>query len=267
MPEGRTNNSGYGSPAVLRIDAALQEHLLAGRADGGGQRIAGAQRFVEIGLGENDVLGLQHDGVAATFDIDGAATRAIGTIVGNDGIRFRTVGGCLLGLGQSLLGLGDPAFDLPQFLFTGSDEAARFQSFVGGLFGLPGEFLELIAEPPAVVFDMAQHQPGLGQLGLGFLARLLQLFDPPLDHFHFRGDAGLLLGVLGRRFLDGLQARLASDEEQQEHERPHRADQHGEERKQREARGPSPGTRCVAAVPGQPKRFHAAFEVRRFDSS
>ena len=187
MPSGRTSKSGYGSPSFapegdspifpadrlsmvpvpekLGQSPALQKHLLAGGADGRGQRIARPQRLVEVGLIEGDVLRLQDHRVAAALDVDRPAAGAVGTVVGNDGVRLGTVGGRLLREGQTLLGIGDLALELPQLLFARRDKTAPLQALGGGLLGLLSQLLKLPAKPAAVVFDMAKHQASLRPIG------------------------------------------------------------------------------------------------------
>ena len=94
------------------------------------------------------------------------------------------------------------------------------------------------AQPPRVVLDMPQVQAGFVQLRLRGRPRLLQLRDPPLRHFAIGLVIDLLLDVLGRRFAEGLLPGLPRDDEQQQHQRPHRADEHGEKREQRDTRRP-----------------------------
>ena len=47
-----------------------------------------------------------------------------------------------------------------------------------------------------MVFDVAQGEPGIGQLRLGGLSRIFQLLDPPLDHCRAALHVGLRLAAL-----------------------------------------------------------------------
>ncbi len=72
-----------------------------------------------------------------------------------------------------------------------------------------------------------------------------------------------LLGQFGQRGGLGLHPRGAGNGQQQRHQRPHRADQHRQEREQRNA-----GTVLLrASALGSPSSFHAAWAVRRTGSS
>ena len=212
--------------------------------------------------------GCKHDGVAATFDIDGAATRVVGTVVGNDGIGFRTVGGRLLGLGQSLLGLGDLAFDLPQFLFAGSDEAARFQPFVGGLSWPAGRVPGIDRGAAGRGLRYGRAPGGPRPVGPRFPCR--DFFSCSTRHWTISISAAMLdccSASLAAASLAACRRAWRVTKSSKSISAP--IVQISTARKgNSERRGAPRRTRLrVAAVSGQPKRFHAAFEVRRFDSS
>ncbi len=189
----------------------FHEHLLASGANGRGQGVARPERLVEVGFVEDDVFGLQDHAVAATFDVDRAAAGGVGSVVGNDRVRFGPIGGGFLRLGELPLCLRDLAFKLPQFVLARRGETVRLESLGGGLLRLRGEVRELGAEPAAVVLEVAEQEPGLGQLGGSLVSRCLELVNPPLDHFRFGSDAGLFFGVLGGGHASGLQPGLTGD--------------------------------------------------------
>ncbi len=195
----------------MRVGVALHEHLFPRGADGGSQRIARSQWFVEIGFAKDDVFRLQDDRVAAAFDVDRPAARAVRTLVGNNGVRLGPIGGRLLRPCQSRLGGGDLGFQLPQLVFAGRDEVAGLKPRGIGFFGLRGKFRELGAEAALVVFNMAEQKPRLGQLRGRLRARVLELIDAPPDHFHFAGDFRLFFRVFAGGFASGLQPGLPCD--------------------------------------------------------
>ncbi len=90
-------------------------------------------------------------------------------------------------------------------------------------------------------FQVTQFQPAVGQF-FGHLAPLLfQDFALPLPVLGLLGQL-LLLGVVPAALLSPLvrqrvrlDAGLLHDEDQQDDQRAHRADQHGQEREQRDA--------------------------------
>ena len=120
-----------------------------------------------------------------------------------------------------------------QFVFRGRrGRAVAFGRILVGRLQLG----QLRAAAARVVLDMPQVQAGFVQLRSRGRPRLLQLRDPPLRHFAIGLVIDLLLDVLGRRFAEGLLPGLPRDDEQQQHQRPHRADEHGEKREQRDTR-------------------------------
>ena len=105
---------------AARVEGAPLQQIFADRPQRGGQRIARSQPLVEIGRDELDALGLQDDGVGAAFEVDRAAMGLVRPVVWKDGVGPRTPLGLLLGVGQSVSGLGQFALDLPQLAFRGA---------------------------------------------------------------------------------------------------------------------------------------------------
>ncbi len=110
---------------------------------------------------------------------------------------------------------------------------------------------------------MSQFEPDVGQLCLGPRPRLLQLLAAPLHVLAL----GLEFGALGGHFVArgglGLHPGGAGNGQQQRHQRPHGANQHRQEREQRNAGTVLLGASALSA----PKSFHAAWAVRRMGSS
>jgi hypothetical protein len=86
-----------------------------------------------------------------------------------------------------------------------------------------------------VIFEVAQFEPDLGQLRLGPRSRLLQLLAAPLYILALGLELRSLLGQFTERRGFGLHSGGTGNGEQQRHQRPHRADEHRQERKQRNA--------------------------------
>ena len=93
--------------------------------------------------------------------------------------------------------------------------AGFLQAFVRG-----SQLSDLIAQPPRVVLDVSQQQPGVGQLRFGLLARAFQLLDSPADHFALRFPVGLSLRGLGSRLLRCLKPCLPRNAQEQGHQAP-----------------------------------------------
>ena len=125
------------------------------------------------------------------------------------------------------------------------------------------EGIEFVGQLPRVVFGAGQLHPRFGECVGGAVAHLAELLNPPAQllagEFEFsplgllrqhRLRAGLLRGGLTGFF------RGAAEDDQHDEERPHRAEQHGEKRKQGDR-----GARLAASA------THAAFPVRRMASA
>ncbi len=166
MPLGRTSSSGYGSPSPRGSKAPRSSRYSRTARSAAASGLPDPSALVEIGRDELDALGLEDDGVGAAFEVDGAAMGLVGPVVGNDGVGVRTPLGLLLGVGQSASGLGEFALDLPQFAFR--DAALR-----GGV-GMVEvqvdargpQLADPVAQAPGMVLDVAQGEPGIGQLRL-----------------------------------------------------------------------------------------------------
>ena len=101
---------------------------------------------------------------------------------------------------------------------------------------LESQLIPPLIQTPDVILQMTQLQPPVRHLLRQFLTLLCQDLLPPLDIFLFLRR--LLLGspTLFVPFFDtligdgiGLRPRLPRDQYQNDDQRPHRADQHGEE--------------------------------------
>ena len=189
MPSGRTSSMGYGSPACGSKScwASMYSRAARNAVASGLPGPSGPSKSDSL---ERDPFGLQDDGVVAAFEIDRTATGLIGPFVRDHGIGGRAARGRLMRLGELLLGSLDLRADLLQLrlrlaqplvidVFQPLEIAARF--FVLG---------KLVAQPPRVVFEVAQLEPGVGQLRFGRRPRLFQLLDAPLDVLALRLDFG-----------------------------------------------------------------------------
>jgi hypothetical protein len=100
----------------------------------------------------------------------------------------------------------------------------------------------ILFQPPDVFLQVAQFQPAIGQLVGQLAPLLLQDFALPLPVFGLLDQLSprslFLTGrlaplLIGQRL--GMDAGLLDHEDQQDDQRAHRADQHGQEREQRDA--------------------------------
>ena len=121
------------------------------------------------------------------------------------------------------------------------------------------QLAEAVAELPGVGFEAAQVEPRLGERRLRRLLRFFPLPHAELKRLPLGCRLGLPLGRLGRGLANGLHAGFAGDGQQQQHQRPHRADQHRQEGEQRHPKG------AAAAMPAleQGDGLHAAWTARR----
>ena len=71
---------------LLRIELPGAKQVLPRRAQGGGQGIAGRQGTIEIGRSQDNPFRLEYDCVGTAFEIDWAASRAVRTFIGDDGV-------------------------------------------------------------------------------------------------------------------------------------------------------------------------------------
>ena len=186
------------------------------------QRIAGPQEADEVVGIQLDAFGLQHDGVAAALDVDRPAVRGMRSFVGHD----RIGDGSRSRLAPRFVHFDPRAFDAG---LDGGQAVERFPALaVIGVFE-PGELLggdlqlvELFAEAAFVVFDVAEPQPLVGQLGLGLGAGLVHLVDAPTQFIErFLAAAG----GFGFGLFRGFDVSVAGEGVQQHQERPHRADE------------------------------------------
>ena len=248
---------------ALRIVSATVHHVFSGGPQCRSQRIAGQRWPCEIGLAQHDALGLDHHGVGAAFDVDRAAMGLVGPFVGNDRVAMGTAFGQLLDVCQAAPGVGNRPLNLIELALQAADwRRAAQRSKIAPRCGRT-ELPQPIGKPPAMVFDVAQGEPGVGQLRLGGLPRGLQLLDPPLDHLMLGHEFVLLFGHLGRCLGGGLQLGLSRNGQQQQHERPHSANQYRQKGKQRH------GWRCAVAMPAlnEGDDVHAAWTALRAGSS
>src|SRR5690606_18607411 len=104
----------------------------------------------------------------------------------------------------------------------------------GELGRLRFQVFPLVLQPADVVFQMSERQPLIGQRLRALETLLFENLATPIGVFQAlreRGLVDLLRGlVLGQRA--GVDAGLLHQQQQQDDQRPHRADEHGEERKQ-----------------------------------
>ncbi len=223
---GAYEQQGIRFSRLLLVELTLMEQILSRGTQCGRQRIVGSQRAFEIGGPENDLLGLEDDGVLAALDVDGAASGSMGTFIGNDGIRATPLECLAPGLVHTMLHPVDLRRQFAELLLHG-----RLPLGVGsGLLQLlPGTFHfgQLLPESARVIFQMAQLQMRVGQLRLGLPERLSVMADTPADQFELLFDVLFRLSLLRFGHLRGLQSGVASDDDQHQDQRPHGANQHG----------------------------------------
>ena len=179
--------------------------------------------------------------------------RAVGAFVGHHGVGRRLLCKLLLRLVVRLAGLGELPFEFEDRAVVG------LSSFAFERLNQTGQGVEFVGELPRVLLGPCQLHAGLGQVVGGAISHRPHVVDPPakllageLQLFPFVccGRRSRRAGRVGRSNARQL-CRTAEDHQHNE-ERPHRAQQHGKERKQRDSRARL-GTGSA----------HAAFPVRR----
>ena len=222
--------------------------MLACRPQGACQRIARAGRAFKIAGAQADTLGLQKDAVAAALDVERTTVCTAAALVGNDGICRRLCVASCAGLVERLAGAGEPLLEAAECLVVGHDRSAsgsqrRRRAFQRG---------KLILQAAGALLDARQLHPRLGEFVGRPLPDSLQLLATPgkavACQLQLLGERLLLLVELGGLVLP----HRSAEEDQHDQQSPHRAQQHGKERKQRDRR---PGNGGFAA--------HAAFPLRR----
>ena len=180
--------------------------------------------------------------------------RAVGTLVGHHGVGRRPQGEFLGGSIELLAGLGQLPLEFED-RFIGRRVASVALECLGGA----GQRFELVGQLPRRLLGAGQLHPRLCQLLRGAVADTPNLVDPPaellagefeLASLSRRRGGSLCLGLLRSR--DAGLLRGAAEDHEDHQQRPHRAQQHGQERKQGDG-----GARLGAGS------AHAAFPVRR----
>ena len=219
----------------------MLREVLASGPQRAGQRIARAGRPFEVARREPHPFRLKEHSVDAALDVERPAMGAVFADVGNDGVgrRFRLQ--FRASLVERLTGARKPCLERIQ-IGVDRPRCPRLELREQSL-----KFFELIREFAGVILDAGQLKACRRQIGGGAVAHPGKLLDPPaqalLGEFQF-GDVGRSRGI-------GPLPHRSAEEHEQDQQRPHRAEQHGEKRKQRDRR---PFDRASAA--------HAAFPTR-----
>ncbi len=228
----RTNNEQRIGLLFFEQFGLRRRQILTHRAQRRRKRVSGPHRALKILLREDDPFRLEHHTVLAALQIDRSTVRAERTFVGNDRVLSR-LASCIA------LGIGDRQFGGPQF----SSQSVQFAGrglFLIAFFGLqffelgngPAQAVGAIAQTAEVILQMTEFRSRVVQIGLSFVARLLELRDSPLECV-----AIVLVGFAFFAFGDQRLLPLARKADQQRYQRAGRANQDRQQRNQPDASG------------------------------